>query len=146
MPCPMEHATPNSPLSSATATATATIGGMNATVQFLGLTPGFTGPGAGQYRGAGARHGGLSAGDHGGRLRERFGDGFGIGLGYGAAKVPHAGWPVDFCEWQRKQRRDLWQHHLSLRTESDQYRRHQQRDRTGLCRRVRRCRPGRQRR
>ncbi len=36
-------ATPNSPLSSATATATATIGGMNATVQFLGLTPGFTG-------------------------------------------------------------------------------------------------------
>ncbi len=45
-------ATPDSPLSSATATATATIGGMNATVQFLGLTPGFTGPGAGQYRGA----------------------------------------------------------------------------------------------
>ncbi|MGB6942824.1 MAG: IPT/TIG domain-containing protein [Bryobacteraceae bacterium] len=36
-------ATPNSPLSSATATATATIGGTNATVQFLGLTPGFTG-------------------------------------------------------------------------------------------------------
>ena len=36
-------ATPDSPLSSATATATATIGGMNATVQFLGLTPGFTG-------------------------------------------------------------------------------------------------------
>jgi len=36
-------ATPDSPLSSATATATATIGGTNATVQFLGLTPGFTG-------------------------------------------------------------------------------------------------------
>jgi uncharacterized protein (TIGR03437 family) len=36
-------ATPSSPLSSATATATATIGGTNATVQFLGLTPGFTG-------------------------------------------------------------------------------------------------------
>lgn len=36
-------AAPSSPLSSATATATATIGGVNATVQFLGLTPGFTG-------------------------------------------------------------------------------------------------------
>ena len=36
-------ATPGSPLSSATATPTATIGGTNATVQFLGLTPGFTG-------------------------------------------------------------------------------------------------------
>jgi uncharacterized protein (TIGR03437 family) len=36
-------ATPSSPLSSATGTATATIGGVNATVQFLGLTPGFTG-------------------------------------------------------------------------------------------------------
>jgi uncharacterized protein (TIGR03437 family) len=36
-------ATPNSPLSSATATATATIGGTSATVQFLVLTPGFTG-------------------------------------------------------------------------------------------------------
>jgi uncharacterized protein (TIGR03437 family) len=36
-------ATPDSPLSSATATATATIGGENATVQFLGLTPGYTG-------------------------------------------------------------------------------------------------------
>ena len=36
-------ATPSSPLASATATATATIGGTNATVQFLGLTPGFTG-------------------------------------------------------------------------------------------------------
>jgi len=36
-------ATPNSPLSSAKATATATIGGTSATVQFLGLTPGFTG-------------------------------------------------------------------------------------------------------
>jgi uncharacterized protein (TIGR03437 family) len=36
-------ATPDSPLSSATATATATIGGTTATVQFLGLTPGFTG-------------------------------------------------------------------------------------------------------
>src|SRR5665213_2607370 len=45
---PLNHAVPDgtaapdSPLSSATATATATIGGMNATVQFLGLTPGFT--------------------------------------------------------------------------------------------------------
>jgi uncharacterized protein (TIGR03437 family) len=36
-------AAPDSPLSTATATATATIGGTNATVQFLGLTPGFTG-------------------------------------------------------------------------------------------------------
>lgn len=36
-------ATPNSPLSSASATATATIGLSNATVQFLGLTPGFAG-------------------------------------------------------------------------------------------------------
>ena len=36
-------ATPDSPLSTATATATATIGGMSATVKFLGLTPGFTG-------------------------------------------------------------------------------------------------------
>jgi uncharacterized protein (TIGR03437 family) len=36
-------ATPDSPLSSAIATATATIGGTAATVQFLGLTPGFTG-------------------------------------------------------------------------------------------------------
>jgi uncharacterized protein (TIGR03437 family) len=36
-------ATPNSPLSSATGTATATIGGTSATVQFLGLTPGFVG-------------------------------------------------------------------------------------------------------
>jgi uncharacterized protein (TIGR03437 family) len=36
-------AAPNSPLSTATATATASIGGTNATVQFLGLTPGFTG-------------------------------------------------------------------------------------------------------
>jgi uncharacterized protein (TIGR03437 family) len=35
--------TPDSPVSSATATVTATIGGANATVQFLGLTPGFTG-------------------------------------------------------------------------------------------------------
>jgi uncharacterized protein (TIGR03437 family) len=35
--------TPHSPLSSATASATATIGGVNATVQFLGLTPGFAG-------------------------------------------------------------------------------------------------------
>lgn len=46
---PLNHAvadgaaTPDSPLSSATATATATIGGTTATVQFLGLTPGFTG-------------------------------------------------------------------------------------------------------
>jgi len=36
-------ATPASPISTATATATATIGGVNATVQFLGLTPGFLG-------------------------------------------------------------------------------------------------------
>lgn len=36
-------ATPDSPLASATATGTATIGGVNATVTFLGLTPGFTG-------------------------------------------------------------------------------------------------------
>jgi uncharacterized protein (TIGR03437 family) len=36
-------ATPASPLSYATATATATIGGAAATVQFLGLTPGYTG-------------------------------------------------------------------------------------------------------
>jgi uncharacterized protein (TIGR03437 family) len=36
-------ATPDSPLSMATATATATIGGASATVQFLGLTPGFAG-------------------------------------------------------------------------------------------------------
>ena len=36
-------AAPDSPLSTATATATATIGGTSATVQFLGLTPGFTG-------------------------------------------------------------------------------------------------------
>ncbi len=35
--------TPDSPISTATATATAIIGGTNATVQFLGLTPGFTG-------------------------------------------------------------------------------------------------------
>ena len=34
---------PDSPLSMASATATATIGGANATVQFLGLTPGFAG-------------------------------------------------------------------------------------------------------
>jgi uncharacterized protein (TIGR03437 family) len=42
-PVPDGSATPNSPLTSATASATATIGGVNATVQFLGLTPGFTG-------------------------------------------------------------------------------------------------------
>lgn len=36
-------ATPDSPLSKATATATATIGAVSATVQFLGLTPGFAG-------------------------------------------------------------------------------------------------------
>lgn len=36
-------ATPDSPLATASATATATIGGVNATVQFLGLTPGYTG-------------------------------------------------------------------------------------------------------
>ena len=42
-PVPDGTATPNSPLSMATATATATIGGMSATVQFLGLAPGFAG-------------------------------------------------------------------------------------------------------
>jgi uncharacterized protein (TIGR03437 family) len=42
-PVPDGTATPDSPLSSATAAATATIGGVAATVQFLGLTPGFTG-------------------------------------------------------------------------------------------------------
>jgi uncharacterized protein (TIGR03437 family) len=36
-------ATPSSPLAAATATATATIGLQNATVQFLGLSPGFVG-------------------------------------------------------------------------------------------------------
>jgi uncharacterized protein (TIGR03437 family) len=36
-------ATPDLPLATASATATATIGGVNATVQFLGLTPGYTG-------------------------------------------------------------------------------------------------------
>ena len=36
-------AAPSSPVSTATATATAAIGGVDATVQFLGLTPGFTG-------------------------------------------------------------------------------------------------------
>ncbi|MGA2880360.1 MAG: hypothetical protein ABSG13_15545, partial [Bryobacteraceae bacterium] len=36
-------ATPNSPLSAATGSATATIGGTSATVQFVGLTPGFAG-------------------------------------------------------------------------------------------------------
>jgi uncharacterized protein (TIGR03437 family) len=35
--------TPDSPLAQANGTATATIGGENATVQFLGLTPGYTG-------------------------------------------------------------------------------------------------------
>jgi len=35
-------ATPDSPLSTATGTASATIGGTNATVQFLGLTPGYS--------------------------------------------------------------------------------------------------------
>jgi len=42
-PVPNGAATPDSPLASATATATATIGGVSATVKFLGLTPGFTG-------------------------------------------------------------------------------------------------------
>ena len=42
-PVPDGNATPNSPLSTAKATATATIGGVNAPVQFLGLTPGFVG-------------------------------------------------------------------------------------------------------
>jgi uncharacterized protein (TIGR03437 family) len=37
------NAAPGSPVSTATATATATIGGVDATVQFLGLTPGFAG-------------------------------------------------------------------------------------------------------
>ncbi len=106
-------ATPDSPLSSATATATATIGGTKATVQFLGLTPGYHRPGAGQYFGAdGARHGGLSAGDHGGRIRERFGGGLGFRFGNRAAHVPYAGWPIEFCERQREQRGRLWQHHL----------------------------------
>jgi uncharacterized protein (TIGR03437 family) len=36
-------ATPDSPIASATGTPTATIGGVTATVEFLGLTPGFTG-------------------------------------------------------------------------------------------------------
>jgi uncharacterized protein (TIGR03437 family) len=42
-PVPDGTATPNSPLASATAAATATIGGVSAKVQFLGLTPGFAG-------------------------------------------------------------------------------------------------------
>lgn len=42
-PVPDGTATPDSPLTSATATATATIGTASATVQFLGLTPGYTG-------------------------------------------------------------------------------------------------------
>ena len=42
-PVPDGTPTPNSPLTSATATPTATIGGVNAPVQFLGLTPGFSG-------------------------------------------------------------------------------------------------------
>jgi len=40
---PDGNATPNSPLSTAKATATAAIGGVNAPVLFLGLTPGFVG-------------------------------------------------------------------------------------------------------
>jgi uncharacterized protein (TIGR03437 family) len=42
-PVPDGTAAPDSLLATAAATATATIGGTNATVQFLGLTPGFTG-------------------------------------------------------------------------------------------------------
>lgn len=42
-PVPDGTATPSSPLASAKATPSATIGGVNAPVQFLGLTPGFVG-------------------------------------------------------------------------------------------------------
>lgn len=42
-PVPDGTATPSSPLSHATGAASASIGGANATVQFLGLSPGFTG-------------------------------------------------------------------------------------------------------
>jgi hypothetical protein len=42
-PVPDGAAAPNSPLSSATGTWSATIGGVDAPVQFLGLTPGFAG-------------------------------------------------------------------------------------------------------
>lgn len=42
-PVPDGAATPNSPLSNATGTPSATIGGMNAPVQFLGLTPDYAG-------------------------------------------------------------------------------------------------------
>jgi uncharacterized protein (TIGR03437 family) len=42
-PVPDGTATPSSPLARAKATPAATIGGVNAPVQFLGLTPGFTG-------------------------------------------------------------------------------------------------------
>ncbi len=42
-PVPDGTATPDSPIASATGTATATIGGVSATVQFLGLTAGYTG-------------------------------------------------------------------------------------------------------
>ena len=139
-------ATPNSPLSSATATATATIGGTNATVQFLGLTPGFTGLAQANIVVPGARQGGLSAGDYRGRLRERFGAGFGIRFGNRAAHVPHAGGPVEFCKRRHEQRRDFRQHHLPLRTESHQHHRHQRRYPTVLRGRVRRHGTGRQRR
>ncbi len=64
------------------------------------------------------------------------------GSGTAPPTLPYAGGPVDFCKRQREQRRDLRQHHLPVRTESDQYHRHQQRERTRLCRRVRRCGPG----
>jgi uncharacterized protein (TIGR03437 family) len=42
-PVPDGAATPGSPLANATGTPSATIGGMNAPVQFLGLTPGYAG-------------------------------------------------------------------------------------------------------
>jgi uncharacterized protein (TIGR03437 family) len=42
-PVPDGAVTPGSPLSNATGTPSATIGGKNATVQFLGLTPGYAG-------------------------------------------------------------------------------------------------------
>jgi uncharacterized protein (TIGR03437 family) len=42
-PVPDGTATPDSPLSNATGTTSATIGGVNAPVQFLGLTPGYAG-------------------------------------------------------------------------------------------------------
>ena len=129
---PVDHsvadgaASPDSPLSNATGTPSATIGGVNAPVQFLGLTPGYAGLAQANIQVPSLATRELPARDHGRRICQFFGGSLGVWFGNRAAELFKPTRTGELCQQQREQRRHQRQHNLRLRREPDLHHQYQQ--------------------